>query len=174
MSRQGRARKLPKNGGHLADMEQLCVANSHSRGNGWVVRLLLTNGQHSLLLVVIHPADTPPTDCMRDSQGKPLVRGSREAERLRAITPTRSRNSFDMAPRYLLRDGDGIYGERVRRRIDSLGVDEVVTAPASPWQNPYVERVIGSLRRELLDHVILNERHLRRLLSSYLGYYHLW
>ena len=80
---------------------------------------------------------------------------------------------FDSAPRYLLRDGDGIYGERVRRRIDSLGIDEVVTAPASPWQNPYVERVIGSLRRELLDHVIiLNERQLRRLLSSYLGYYH--
>ncbi len=73
---------------------------------------------------------------------------------------------FDTAPRYLLRDGDGIYGERVRRRIDSLGIDEVVTAPASPWQNPYVERVIGSLRRELLDHVIiLNERHLRRLIS---------
>ncbi len=82
---------------------------------------------------------------------------------------------FDTAPRYLLRDGDGIYGERVRRRIDSLGVDEVVTAPASPWQNPYVERVIGSLRRELLNHVIiLDERHLRRLLSSYLGYYHSW
>ncbi len=57
-----------------------------------------------------------------------------------------------------MRDGDGIYGERVRRRIDSLGIDEVVTAPASPWQNPYVERVIGSLRRELLNHVIiLNE-----------------
>ncbi len=77
---------------------------------------------------------------------------------------------FDRAPRYLLRDGDGIYGDPVRRRIDSLGIDEVVTAPASPWQNPYVERVIGSLRRELPNHVIiLNERHLRRLLSSYLG-----
>ncbi len=82
---------------------------------------------------------------------------------------------FDTAPRYLLRDGDGIYGDRVRRKIDSLGIDEVVTAPASPWQNAYVERVIGSLRRELLDHVIiLNERHLKRLLSSYLGYYHSW
>ena len=82
---------------------------------------------------------------------------------------------FDTAPRYLLRDGDGIYGERVRRRIDSLGIDEVVTAPASPWQNPYVERVIGSLRQDLMNHVIiLNERHLKRLLSSYLGYYHSW
>ena len=77
---------------------------------------------------------------------------------------------FDTAPRYLLRDGDGIDGDRVRRRIESLGIDEVVTAPASPWQNPYVERLIGSLRRELFDHVVVfNERHLKRLLSSYLG-----
>ncbi len=82
---------------------------------------------------------------------------------------------FDSAPRYLLRDGDGIYGERVQLRIEILGIEEVVTAPASPWQNAYVERVIGSFRRELLDHVIiLNERHLKRLLSSYLHYYHPW
>jgi len=82
---------------------------------------------------------------------------------------------FDTAPRYLLRDGDGIYGDQVRRRIDSLSIDEIVTAPASPWQNPYVERMIGSLRRELLGHVVvLNECHLKRLLSSYLDYYHPW
>ena len=82
---------------------------------------------------------------------------------------------FDTAPRFLLRDGDGIYGNRVRRRIDSLGIDEVVTAPASPWQNATVERVIGSLRRELLDHVVvLDERHLKRLLSSYVDYCHRW
>ena len=59
--------------------------------------------------------------------------------------------------------------------MKSLSIEEIVTAPASPWQNAYVERVIGSLRRELLDHVIvLNERHLKRLLSSYLDYYHPW
>ena len=82
---------------------------------------------------------------------------------------------FDTAPQYLLRDGDGIYGDRVRRRINSLGIDEIVTAPASPWQNAYVERAIGCIRRELLDHVIiLNERHLKRILSSYLDYYHPW
>ncbi len=82
---------------------------------------------------------------------------------------------FDTTPGYLLRDGDGIYGERVKRRLESLSIKEVVTAPASPWQNAYVERVIGSLRRELLDHaIIINERHLRRLLSSYLDYYHPW
>jgi transposase InsO family protein len=82
---------------------------------------------------------------------------------------------FDTAPQYLLRDGDGIYGDRVKRRLVSLGISEIVTAPASPWQNAYVERVIGSLRRELLDHVVvLNQRHLKRLLSSYLDYYHPW
>lgn len=79
----------------------------------------------------------------------------------------------DTAPQYLLRDGDGIYGDRVKRRLASLGITEMVTAPASPWQNAYVERVIGSLRRELLDHVdVLDQRHLKRLMSSYLGYYH--
>jgi hypothetical protein len=80
---------------------------------------------------------------------------------------------FDTAPRYLLRDRDAIYGKKVKRRIKSLGMDEVITAPRSPWQNPYAERVIGSIRREFLDHVIvLNERHLRRILRDYFNYYH--
>src|SRR5438105_544215 len=57
--------------------------------------------------------------------------------------------------------------------MKSLGIDEVVSAPASPWQNPYVERVIGLIRRECLDHVIiLNEAHLKRILGSYFAYYH--
>ncbi len=82
---------------------------------------------------------------------------------------------FDAAPRYLTRDGDGSYGRRVRRRIRSLGIRKIVTAPASPWQNPFVERVIGTIRRELLHHVVvLSERHLKRLLSDYLDYYHPW
>lgn len=80
---------------------------------------------------------------------------------------------FDTAPRYLLRDRDCIYGERFRNRVKSLGIEEVLTAPRSPWQSPYVERLIGSIRRECLNHVILfNERHLRRLLKSYVAYYH--
>jgi putative transposase len=80
---------------------------------------------------------------------------------------------FDTAPRYLLRDRDAIYGEAVRRRIKSLGIEEVVTAPRSPWQNPFVERIIGSIRRDCLDHVIvINERHLRRILREYFDYYH--
>ena len=80
---------------------------------------------------------------------------------------------FDSAPRYLLRDRDAIYGEKVRRRIKSLGIEEVVTTPRSPWQNPFCERVIGSIRRDFLNHVIvLNERHLRRMLREYFSYYH--
>jgi transposase InsO family protein len=80
---------------------------------------------------------------------------------------------FETAPRYLIHDRDGIYGSEVSRCLTSLNIEEVRTAPRAPWQNPYVERMIGSIRRELLDHVIVwNERHLRRLLSSYLAYYH--
>jgi putative transposase len=77
------------------------------------------------------------------------------------------------APRYLIRDRDGIYGNEVRLRIASLGIEEVLTAPRSPWQNPYVERLIGSIRRDCLNHfVILNARHLKRALAWYFGYYH--
>jgi transposase InsO family protein len=80
---------------------------------------------------------------------------------------------FDTAPRYLLRDRDAIYGNTVQQRIKSLGINEALTAPRSPWQSPFVERVIGSIRRECLDHVIvLNSKHLRRILREYFGYYH--
>ena len=80
---------------------------------------------------------------------------------------------YDEAPRFLIRDRDGIYGHDFRERVKHMGIEEVVTAPRSPWQNPYAERVIGSIRRECLDHVIvLNEDHLRRILSSYFEYYH--
>ncbi len=80
---------------------------------------------------------------------------------------------YDEAPRFLLRDRDGIYGVDFRERIMHMGIEEVVTAPRSPWQNPYVERLIGSIRRECIDHVIvLNETHLRRVLTSYFAYYH--
>jgi putative transposase len=79
----------------------------------------------------------------------------------------------DTAPRYMIRDRDGIYGETFRRRVESMGIKEVLTAPQSPWQNPYAERLVGSIRRECLDHVIvLGERHLHRILRSYFAYYH--
>ncbi|MCP4945857.1 MAG: transposase family protein, partial [Planctomycetaceae bacterium] len=75
---------------------------------------------------------------------------------------------WDTAPKYLLRDRDAIYGSQFRRRVRSMGIKEVLTAPWSPWQNAFVERVIGSIRRDCLNHVIvLNERHLKRILKSY-------
>jgi len=80
---------------------------------------------------------------------------------------------FDTAPRYLLRDRDSIYGEQFRRRVTSLGIEEILTAPRSPWQSPFVERLIGSIRCDCLNHVIvLNERHLLWRLRSYFTYYH--
>ena len=80
---------------------------------------------------------------------------------------------WDTAPRYLLRDRDKSYGPAFRHRVRAMGITEVITAPRSPWQNPYAERLIGSIRRECLDHVIIfNERHLRRVLSSYFQYHH--
>lgn len=79
---------------------------------------------------------------------------------------------WNSAPRYLLRDGDGSYGEKFGEAANCLGIREVLTAPQSPWQNAYVERLIGSIRRECLDHVIvLNEAGLRRMLKSYVDYY---
>jgi putative transposase len=82
---------------------------------------------------------------------------------------------WDEAPRYLLRDRDRVYGAFCRQRVRHVGIEEVLIAPRSPWQNPYVERLIGSIRRECLDHVIvLHERHLRRLLTGYFQYYHHW
>jgi transposase InsO family protein len=80
---------------------------------------------------------------------------------------------WDTAPRYLLRDRDTSYGPAFRHRVRAMGITEVITAPRSPWQNPYAERLIGSIRRECLDHVIiLSERHLCRVLSSYFQYHH--
>ena len=77
------------------------------------------------------------------------------------------------AKRYLVRDRDATYGNEFRRRIQSLGMKEVISAPRSPWQNAFVERMIGSIRRECLDHVVvLSQRHLRKLLKRYFTYYH--
>jgi hypothetical protein len=80
---------------------------------------------------------------------------------------------YDAAPRYLIRDRCAIYGQWFRQRVKNMRIGEVVIAPRSPWQNPFVERVIGSIRRECLDHVIiLNEAHLLRIMADYLAYYH--
>jgi transposase InsO family protein len=80
---------------------------------------------------------------------------------------------FDQPPRYLLRDRDAIFGTDFRNQVRDMGIEEVLSAPRSPWQRAYIERVIGSIRRECLDHVIvLHEASLRRTLASYLDYYH--
>ena len=80
---------------------------------------------------------------------------------------------FDEAPRFLIRDRDGIYGKYFRDRVDALGMEEVPTAPRSPWQNLYAERIIGSIRRECLNHlIVLSEVHLKRILTLYFEYYH--
>lgn len=80
---------------------------------------------------------------------------------------------FDQAPRYLLRDRDGIFGGEFSKPVADLGMEEVLSAPRSPWQRAYVERVIGTIRRECLDHVIVfNEASLYRQVKSFLAYYH--
>ncbi len=89
-------------------------------------------------------------------------------QQLREATP------FGLQPKYLYRDNDGIYGDGVPDFLKSCGIREVRIAYRSPWQNPIVERVIGTLRREVLDHVIVfGERHLRSLLKEFIEvYYH--
>ena len=79
---------------------------------------------------------------------------------------------WDEAPGYLIRDRDQIYGTIVTRRLRAMGIRDRPTAPASPWQNGFAERLIGSIRRECLDHfIVLGEAHLRRLLRAYASYY---
>ncbi len=79
---------------------------------------------------------------------------------------------LDEAPRHLIRDRDGAFGPAYTRRISAMRISDHPTAPRSPWQNGHVERLIGSIRRESLDHLIVfGEAHLRRLLKTYSSYY---
>jgi transposase InsO family protein len=79
---------------------------------------------------------------------------------------------WEQIPRYLVRDRDGAYGEIFMRRVRSIGIRDRPTSPRSPWQNAYAERLIGSIRRECIDHVVVfGERHLRHVLLSYMSYY---
>src|SRR6478735_8944359 len=89
------------------------------------------------------------------------------AQQLREAFP------FVEIPRYLLRDRDGIFGGEFSKDVKAMGIKEVLTAPRAPWQSPYVERVIGTIRRECLDHVIvLNEASLYQHVKSFLACYH--
>jgi transposase InsO family protein len=79
---------------------------------------------------------------------------------------------WEQAPRYIIRDRDRAYGDIVVRRLRAMGIRDRPTALRSPWQNGYCERLIGSIRRDCLDHVVVfGERHLRHLLRSYTNYY---
>ena len=89
------------------------------------------------------------------------------AQQLREAFP------FEQIPRYLLRDRDRIFGDEFTKEVNAMGIKEVLSAPRSPWQRAYVERVIGTLRRECLDHLIVfNEASLYRQVKSFLEYYH--
>ena len=90
------------------------------------------------------------------------------------IQQLREAMPFGLQPQYLFRDNDGIYGNGVKAFLENCGIEEVRTAYRSPWQNPFVERYVGTLRRELLDHVmILSQSHLERLLREFIeAYYH--
>ena len=89
------------------------------------------------------------------------------AQQLREAFP------FDQMPKYLLRDRDGIFGAGFTKQVEDLSIEEVLSAPRSPWQRAYVERLIGTIRRECLDHVIVfNEASLHRHVKSFLAYYH--
>jgi transposase InsO family protein len=80
---------------------------------------------------------------------------------------------YDTLPKYLLRDRDSIYGSVFVKRVNGMGIQQKLISPRAPWQNPYVERLVGSIRRECLDRVIVfNERQLRQILASYFEYYH--
>jgi putative transposase len=89
------------------------------------------------------------------------------AQQLREAFP------WETAPRFLLRDRDGTFGQDFVAQVAALGISEVLSTPGAPWQRAYIERVIGTIRRECLDHVIvLNERSLRHYLKSFIKYYH--
>ena len=80
---------------------------------------------------------------------------------------------YDTAPKYLLGDRDSIYGSVFVERVQGMGIQEKLIAPRSPWQTPFVERLIGSIRRECLDRVIVfHERQRKQVLESYGEYYH--
>ena len=79
---------------------------------------------------------------------------------------------WNEAPRYLIRDRDCVYGAIVTRRMRAMGIRDKPIAPGSPWQNGFAERMIGSIRRECVDHmIVLGEAHLRRILTKYAAYY---
>jgi hypothetical protein len=102
------------------------------------------------------------------------LRELEERRRRRAIVARQITEAFpwNEAPRYLIRDRDCVYGIAVTHRLRAMGIRDKPIAPGSPWQNGFAERLIGSIRRECVDHVVvLGEAHLRRILTKYAAYY---
>ena len=90
-----------------------------------------------------------------------------------AIQQLRETFAFDEITKYVIRDNDKIFSEDFKQHVRNFGFEDTPTAPRSPWQNPICERVIGTLRRECLDHmIILNEKHLHDVLHEYIFEYH--
>jgi len=111
----------------------------------------------------------------RGRPGRPSI--PQEVRDLIRMIAQQVREAFpwDSSPRYLLRDRDKIFGKEFLDQVKAQGIKQVLSAPRSPWQRAYVERLIGSIRRECLDHVIVfGERSLQRYLHAYADYYYRW
>src|SRR6516165_5915288 len=101
-----------------------------------------------------------------------VVRGNSASDGGVASAANHGGIPWDTAPQYLVRDNDAAYGQAFTNRIRTMGIRDRPIAPRSPWQNPYVERLIGTLRRECLDHLLIfGERHLYQVLRLYSLYY---
>src|SRR5665213_3277882 len=105
------------------------------------------------------------------TQAAPIDRRDRSPDRQLDSRQTTEAFAWHQVPRYLVRDRDGAYGDLFIRRLRAMGIRDHPVAPRSPWQNGYVERLIGSIRRECLDPVVVfGEQHLRGILRSYATY----
>jgi transposase InsO family protein len=164
------------------DVGQTCVAKYMARrrrppSQGWRTFLLNhADGIASIDLFVV------PTISFKLLYGLLILRHDRRRILLLGVTTSPTAEwiarqlsdacGWEPVPDYLIRDHDRVYGEAFTRRIRAMGIRDRPTAPRSPWQNGYAERLIGSIRRECLDHVIVfGERHLRHVLRSYQQYY---
>jgi Integrase core domain len=101
-----------------------------------------------------------------------VIRGDDKSDRGVDFAPDHGGVPLGQCPRYLIRDRDTAYGPIFVQRLRAIGIRDRPIAPRSPWQNPYVERLIGTIRRECLDHMIVfGQAHLRRILGKYAAYY---
>jgi putative transposase len=141
--------------------------NNHVRDLVSIDFFVVPTVRNKVLFVLVDPCTSPSQGC--------ALQCYRASDRPMDRSADHEAFPWDTAPKYLLRDRDAIYGSQFQKRVQSMGIEEVLTAPRSPWQNAFVERVIGSIRRDCLDHVVvLNDRHLKRILTCYFNYYHRW